>query len=64
MDLIEQAVAILRRDGLVVYPTDTLYGLGGDALSEEAVLKVYEAKGRPLGQPISVAVCDRDMLGC
>ncbi|MDD1678887.1 MAG: threonylcarbamoyl-AMP synthase [Methanomicrobiales archaeon] len=64
MDLIEQAVAILRLDGLVVYPTDTLYGLGGDALSEEAVLKVYEAKGRPLGQPISVAVCDRDMLGC
>jgi L-threonylcarbamoyladenylate synthase len=64
MDVIEQAVSVLRRDGLVVYPTDTVYGLGADALSEEAVLRVYEAKGRPLGHPISVAVCDREMLYC
>lgn len=64
MDVIEHAVSILRHDGLVVYPTDTLYGLGADALSEEAVLRVYEAKGRPLGQPISVAVCDSEMLYC
>jgi L-threonylcarbamoyladenylate synthase len=64
MDLIEQAVAVLRRDGLVVYPTDTVYGLGADALSEEAVLRVFEAKGRPLGQPISVAVSDREMMSC
>ncbi len=64
MDVIGHAVSILRHDGLVVYPTDTLYGLGADALSEEAVLRVYEAKGRPLGHPISVAVCDREMLYC
>jgi L-threonylcarbamoyladenylate synthase len=64
MDVIERAVAVLQRDGLVVYPTDTVYGLGADALSEEAVLRVYEAKGRPLGHPISVAVCDREMLYC
>ncbi len=64
MDVIEHAVSILRQDGLVVYPTDTLYGLGADALSEEAVLRVYEAKGRPLGHPISVAVSDREMLYC
>jgi translation factor SUA5 len=64
MDIIGRAVAVLQRDGLVVYPTDTVYGLGGDSLSEEAVLRVYEAKGRPLGQPISVAVSDREMIYC
>lgn len=63
MDIIREAVRVLQRDGLVVYPTDTTYGLGGDALSEDAVLKVFEAKQRPLSQPISVAVSDQDMLG-
>jgi len=62
MDTIDRAVAILRRDGLIVYPTETVYGLGADALSEHAVYKVYEAKYRPLSKPISVAVCDIDML--
>lgn len=59
---IEKAVSTLARDGLVVYPTETVYGLGADALSEVAVLKVYEAKGRPLGKPISVAVSDIEMM--
>lgn len=62
MDQVEEAARILRQDGLVVYPTDTIYGLGADALSEEAILKVYEAKRRPVSQPISVAVCDIDMI--
>ncbi|KUG20344.1 MAG: threonylcarbamoyl-AMP synthase [Methanomicrobiaceae archaeon] len=62
MDIITEAVSVLRRDGVIVYPTETVYGLGADALSEEAVLRVYELKRRPLSQPISVAVSDRDML--
>lgn len=62
MDIIEEAVRVLRRDGLVVYPTETVYGLGADALSDDAIFRVYEAKHRPPGQPISVAVCDPDML--
>ncbi|MDI6720624.1 MAG: L-threonylcarbamoyladenylate synthase [Methanomicrobiales archaeon] len=62
MDIIREAVRVLQRDGLVVYPTDTIYGLGGDALSDDAVLKVFEAKQRPHSQPISVAVSDVDML--
>ena len=49
-------------DGIVVYPTETVYGLGADALSDEAILKVYDAKKRPLGMPISIAVADFDML--
>ncbi|MDO5843866.1 MAG: L-threonylcarbamoyladenylate synthase [Methanocorpusculum sp.] len=59
---IEKAVKILSRDGLVVYPTETVYGLGADALSETAVYKVYEAKNRLLGKPISVAVSDIEMI--
>lgn len=62
MDVIERAVTILMHDGLVVYPTETLYGLGADALSEEAIVKVYEAKKRPLSMPVSIAVGDHDML--
>ncbi|KUL01990.1 MAG: Translation factor SUA5 [Methanoculleus marisnigri] len=56
------AILVLQRDGLVVYPTETVYGLGADALSEDAVMRVYEAKNRPVGKPISVAVSDMEML--
>ncbi len=62
MERIEKAVSILMHDGLVVYPTETLYGLGADAFSDEAIIRVYEAKHRPLGMPISIAVADFDML--
>ena len=62
MDIIEKAVSVLMHDGLIVYPTETLYGLGADVFSEEAILKVYEAKKRPLSMPISIAVSDFDML--
>jgi L-threonylcarbamoyladenylate synthase len=62
MDSIDMAVRVLQRDGLVVYPTETVYGLGADALSEDAVMRVYEAKNRPVGKPISVAVSDMEML--
>lgn len=62
MEIIDRAVSVLMHDGLVVYPTETLYGLGADAFSEEAILKVYEAKKRPLSMPISIAVSDFDML--
>ena len=62
MDIIEKAVSVLMHDGLVVYPTETVYGLGADAFSDEAIIRVYEAKKRPLGMPISIAVSDFDML--
>lgn len=62
MDIIEKAVSILMRDGIVVYPTETVYGLGADAFSDEAIFKIYEAKHRPLGMPVSIAVSDFDML--
>lgn len=63
MDIIGKAVSVLMHDGIIIYPTETVYGLGADAFSDEAILKVYEAKKRPLGMPISIAVSDFDMLG-
>lgn len=61
-NIINQAVNLLKKDGLIIYPTDTLYGLGADALSDEAILKVFEAKGREFHKPISIAVSDPDMI--
>ena len=62
MDIIEQAVSVLAHDGTVIYPTETVYGLGADAFSDNAIVKVFEAKKRPLSQPISIAVSDFEML--
>lgn len=60
--LIKAAVDAIRGGDLIIYPTETVYGIGADAFSESAVLKVYEVKGRNFGSPISVAVSDYEML--
>jgi L-threonylcarbamoyladenylate synthase len=57
-----EAVAALRRGALVVYPTETLYGLGADATNEAALERLVELKVRPAGKPISVLVSSREML--
>jgi L-threonylcarbamoyladenylate synthase len=57
------AVAALRRGEVIVYPTETLYGLGADALNADAVEKVFQLKGRDADKPIPVLVADREMLG-
>jgi len=62
MDIIDKAVKVLNTDGIVVYPTETVYGLGGDAFSDDAIQKVYEAKSRPISKPMSIAVSDFEML--
>ena len=53
---IEKAAALLREGGLVGMPTETVYGLAADALSEAAVAKVFEAKARPSFDPLIVHV--------
>ena len=53
---LEQAVAELRADGLVAFPTETFYGLGAAALRPSAVRRVFEVKGRPEGKPLLVLV--------
>ena len=51
-DVIKQGAEILRQGGLVAFPTETVYGLGADALNPEAVAKVYKVKGRPSDNPL------------
>lgn len=63
MEVVELAAQTIKDGGLVVYPTDTLYGLGADAMNAEAIGKVFEAKERPEDAPISVAVSDVQMMG-
>ena len=53
---IEQAVAVLRQGGVVAFPTETVYGLGADALSHKAVCRIFEAKQRPSFDPLIVHV--------
>lgn len=55
-DMIRRVAQAVRSGELVIYPTETVYGLAADATSEDAVLKVFRAKSRPLEKPISVAV--------
>jgi L-threonylcarbamoyladenylate synthase len=52
------AVAAIRRGDLVVYPTETVYGLAADALDTEAIERVFEAKGRSRDKPLSMALPD------
>jgi len=56
VEAITEAATTIRTGGLVVYPTETVYGLGADACSNEAVAKVFATKRRPLEDPIPVVV--------
>jgi L-threonylcarbamoyladenylate synthase len=55
---IDRAVEILKSGGIVVFPTDTVYGLGGDAFNSEAVERVYEVKQRPRSLPLPLLLAD------
>ena len=58
--VIRKAGEIIRAGGLVAFPTETVYGLGGDALNPEASGKIYAAKGRPSDNPLIVHICKLD----
>lgn len=55
--VIDKAGKIIRSGGLVAFPTETVYGLGGDALNPEASGKIYAAKGRPSDNPLIIHIC-------
>ena len=61
-DRIAAAAKILREGGLVALPTETVYGLGGNALDPEAASKIYAAKGRPSDNPLIAHIADREAL--
>ncbi len=54
---VQRAGNILRTGGLVAFPTETVYGLGGDALNPESSRRIYAAKGRPSDNPLIVHIC-------
>jgi len=55
---LSRAAEVLRRGGLCAFPTETVYGLGADALNPEAVAAIFGAKGRPVSNPLIVHVAD------
>ncbi len=59
---IEEAAAVIRGGGVVAFPTETVYGLGADALLPEGAKRIYEAKGRPSDNPLIVHIADWDAL--
>jgi L-threonylcarbamoyladenylate synthase len=59
---LEKAVALLQENEVVAFPTETVYGLGANALSTIAIEKIFKAKGRPSDNPLIVHVSSRDML--
>lgn len=59
-DIIREAVKILNYGGVVVFPTDTIYGIGANALNEIAVRKVYKIKNRSFSKPLPIVV--RNMI--
>ncbi len=62
-EVVREAVTVLESGGIVVYPTETIYGMGVDATNQEAVNKLLFYRARREGKPLSVAVCDATMAG-
>lgn len=61
-DTIQEAAEIVRRGGVVAFPTETVYGLGANALDADAVGRIYAAKGRPASNPVIVHIADTAQL--
>lgn len=59
----QEAGAVIRRGGTVAFPTETVYGLGADAMNEDAVKGIFRAKGRPSDNPLIIHVVDRNLEG-
>ena len=60
--IMKEAGALLKEGALVAFPTETVYGLGANALDSEAAAKIYAAKGRPSDNPLIVHIADMDAL--
>lgn len=63
MKMIDEAAGILVNGGLVAFPTETVYGLGANAMDPKAVAKIYEAKGRPSDNPLIVHIARASNIG-
>lgn len=61
-EIIDEAVKVLRDGGVILYPTDTVWGIGCDATNEKAVAKVFEIKRRSEAKSLVLLACDLDMV--
>ena len=61
-EALKKAAQCIKNGGLVAFPTETVYGLGGDGLNSEAAAKIYAAKGRPSDNPLILHINDQKML--
>lgn len=62
MQVVDEAARIIKEGGLVAFPTETVYGLGADALNGDSSRKIYEAKGRPSDNPLIVHIADLESI--
>lgn len=60
--MLEQAAELIKQGKIVVFPTETVYGIGTNGLEEQAVKRLYEVKQRPLNKPISLLVANMEMV--
>ena len=63
LDALANAAKQLKSGHLVAFPTETVYGLGADATNQDAVAKIYKAKGRPKDHPLIVHISDWQQMG-
>lgn len=59
---LDEIVDIIKRDGIIVFPTETVYGIGGNALSENVIKKIYNIKKRPQEKALSVLVKNKEEI--
>src|SRR6478672_11513340 len=59
---IEEAASLLKNNEVVAFPTETVYGLGANAMNDEAIAKIFEAKGRPSDNPLIVHIGSKSQL--
>lgn len=59
--VIEEAVSVIKSGGVIVFPTDTVYGLGADATNESAVRRIFKIKQRPEDKPVPLLISDLEM---
>lgn len=59
---IKKAAHVIKTGGLVLFPTETVYGIGADGLNEKAVKKIFIAKGRAQDNPLILHVSDKNMI--
>ena len=60
--MLEQVAELIKQGKIVVFPTETVYGIGTNGLNEKAVKKLYKVKQRPLNKPITLLVSNMEMV--